>query len=48
VNDTQGRAATDTLDAQRRFARRAALGLLLLASAIYAGFIYLSVHRGRG
>jgi len=48
VTDTQGRVAADTLDAQRRRARRTALGLLLLAFAIYAGFIYLSVHRGHG
>jgi hypothetical protein len=34
------------MDEQRRRARRTALGLLLLALAIYVGFIVMSVHRG--
>jgi hypothetical protein len=33
---------------QRRAARRAALALFLLALAIYAGFIIMSVQRSHG
>ncbi len=36
----------DGFDGQRRRARRSALWLLLLAAAIYAGFIVLSIHKG--
>jgi len=34
-----------TVEAQRKRARRTAIGLLLLAFAIYAGFILMSVRR---
>ncbi len=46
MNDAQpaGQAAGAT-DAQRRRARRTAFWLLLLALAIYGGFIFLSVHK---
>ena len=33
---------------QRRRARRAAIALMLLALAIYVGFILMSVHRSHG
>ena len=38
----------DLVTEQRRRARRAAFALLVVAFAIYAGFIWLSIHRGHG
>jgi uncharacterized membrane protein (DUF485 family) len=40
--------ALSSMEEQRRRARRTAVGLVLLALAIYVGFIVLSVHRGHG
>ena len=36
------------LDQQRRRARRTAIGLFVVAAAIYAAFIFFSVRRSRG
>jgi hypothetical protein len=36
------------LEQQRRRARRAALGLFVVAAVIYACFIYFSVRRSHG
>ena len=36
------------MEQQRRRARRTAIGLLLVAAAIYVGFILMSVRRSHG
>jgi hypothetical protein len=40
--------ADELREKQRRRARLTAFALMLVALAIYAGFILLSVHRSRG
>jgi hypothetical protein len=41
-------AGVNPVDAQRRRARRTAIGLFVVAAVIYAGFIYFSVRHGQG
>jgi predicted nucleic acid-binding Zn ribbon protein len=46
MNEPQ--ASASVMDQQRRRARRTAIGLLLVAVAIYVGFILMTVRRSHG